>query len=340
MSPKISCIIIFLNGEKYIAQAIESVLSQTCEDWELILVDDGTTDGATEIARRYAKENPGRIFYTEHPGHRNRGMSASRNAGVAMARGEYVAFLDADDIWLPDRLLRHLEVLEVHPEASMSISPTALWSSWNKPKWPSLRPWRRLDLRYEPGVPYGMVLEPPILMIHYLNAHGAGLPGICSLLIRREALLEIGGFENEFRRLYEDQVMLFKMFLEHRVIAIDEVLDFYRQHSESACQVDGLATGDAKARPVFLKWLEGYLKAKNVTDPRVWESLRDEAMRSENSFTASASNPWRALVDLWNRETRMAVVWLLTPKVYNRLRERFGMQRQELFSVPDQTTQS
>ena len=340
MSPKISCIIIFLNGEKYIAEAIESVLSQTYEDWELILVDDGTTDGATEIARRYATENSDRIFYTEHPGHRNLGMSASRNAGVAMARGEYVAFLDADDIWLPDRLLRHVEVLEAHPEVSMSISPTALWSSWNNPKWPTLRPWRWLDLRYDPGVPYGTVLEPPSLMIHYLNAHGAGLPGICSLLIRRAALLEIGGFENEFRRLYEDQVMLFKMFLEHRVIAIDEVLDFYRQHSESACQVDGLAIGDAKARPVFLKWLEGYLKAKNVTNPRVWECLRDETLRSDNSFAASARNPWNALVDLWNRETRMAVVWLLTPKVYNRLRERFGMQRQDLFSVPDQNAQS
>jgi glycosyltransferase involved in cell wall biosynthesis len=340
MSPKISCIIIFLNGEKYIAEAIESVLSQTYEDWELILVDDGTTDGATEIARRYATENSGRIFYTEHPGHRNRGMSASRNAGVAMARGEYVAFLDADDIWLPDRLLRHVEVLEAHPDVSMAMSPTALWSSWNRPKRPTLRPWHWLDLRYDPGVPYGTVLEPPSLVIHYLNKHGAGIPGICSLLIRRAALLEIGGFENEFRRLYEDQVMHFKIFLEHRVIAIDEVLAFYRQHSESVCQVDGVDVADAKARPVFLKWLEDYLKAKSVTDPRIWESLRHETMRSEKRSPVRARSSWKAIVDLWNRETRMAVVWLLTPKVYNRLRERFGMQRQDLFSVPDQTARS
>ena len=77
-APMVSAIIIFLNGERYIAEAIESIRAQTFADWELILVDDGTTDGATAIARRYAAEHPGRIIYTEHPGHENRGMSASR----------------------------------------------------------------------------------------------------------------------------------------------------------------------------------------------------------------------------------------------------------------------
>ena len=68
--PLVSVIMIFLNGEKYIAEAIESVLDQTLTDWELILVDDGTTDGATEIARDFAARHPDRISVIEHRGTR------------------------------------------------------------------------------------------------------------------------------------------------------------------------------------------------------------------------------------------------------------------------------
>ena len=122
--PLISCVIIFLNGERYLAEAIESIRAQTHTNWELILVDDGSTDGATGIAKDYAARYPDQIRYTEHPNHENRGMSASRNAGIALARGEYVALLDADDIWLPHRLARHLQALAPHPEVALSISPS------------------------------------------------------------------------------------------------------------------------------------------------------------------------------------------------------------------------
>ena len=111
-APLVSAIIIFLDGEKFIAEAIESIIAQTMTDWELILVDDGSTDGATEIAKRYAREYPGKISYTEHPGHENRGMSASRNAGLRLARGKYVGFLDADDIWMPEHLRVNCRILE------------------------------------------------------------------------------------------------------------------------------------------------------------------------------------------------------------------------------------
>ena len=124
--PLVSVIIIFLNGEAYIREAIDSVLAQTYARWELVLVDDGTTDGATAIAKEFAAEHPERIFYTEHPGHENLGMSASRNAGLALARGTYVAFLDADDIWLPDRLSTHVQVMERHAGVAMSFAPTLL----------------------------------------------------------------------------------------------------------------------------------------------------------------------------------------------------------------------
>jgi len=100
----ISIITIFLNAERFIREAIESVFAQTYDDWELVLVDDGSSDASTAIARRYASEYPEKVRYLDHDGHENRGMSASRNLGVRNATGHYIGFLDADDVWLPHQL--------------------------------------------------------------------------------------------------------------------------------------------------------------------------------------------------------------------------------------------
>ncbi|WP_167620187.1 glycosyltransferase family 2 protein [Paracoccus ravus] len=326
-APLVSCIVIFLNGEDHIAQAIESVRAQSYPNWELILVDDGSSDGASGIARDYATREPHRIRYAEHPGHENRGMSASRNAGIALARGDYVALLDADDIWLPERLERHVAVMEAHPQAAMSMSPTLYWSSWNRRSQSRFRPWRSMDLRNDLGVPPLVLLEPPDLVIQYLESHGAGVPGICSLLIRRGPLLAIGGFEDQFRTLYEDQAFYFKIFLAYPVIAIDEVLDFYRQHDNSACaQAAAAGGGDAVARPGFLSWLEGYFQRMQVSDPRIWQALRDEQERFDNPAAYARQNIANAIVDQWNAETRQFVIWACRPANYQRLRRMFGLQ--------------
>src|SRR5256885_6022630 len=120
-SPLVSAITIFYNGKTFIAEAIESVVAQTYPSWELLLVDDGSTDGASEIARDYAARHPERIRYLEHDGHRNRGMSASRNLGLQHSRGALVAFLDSDDVWLPEKIARQVATLDAHPEAQMTF---------------------------------------------------------------------------------------------------------------------------------------------------------------------------------------------------------------------------
>ena len=80
----ISVIIIFLNAERFIEEAIESVFDQNYGDWELLLVDDGSSDASSAIARRYTEQHPEKVYYFEHAGHENRGMSASRNLGGLM----------------------------------------------------------------------------------------------------------------------------------------------------------------------------------------------------------------------------------------------------------------
>src|SRR6266566_8733383 len=121
---------IFLNAERFIEEAIESVFGQTYDDWELLLVDDGSKDGSTEIARRYAEEHSKRVRYFEHAGHQNRGMSASRNLGIRRSRGEFIGFLDADDVWLPHKLEQQLAILKAYPEAAMVYGPIQWWYSW------------------------------------------------------------------------------------------------------------------------------------------------------------------------------------------------------------------
>ena len=118
-NPEVSVVTIFLNGEAYLREAIDSVLAQDFANLELIMVDDGSTDASTEIARGYAASFPDRCVFVEHPDHANRGMSASRNAGIAVARGRYVAFIDADDVWTPEKVREQIAIFEAHPEVGM-----------------------------------------------------------------------------------------------------------------------------------------------------------------------------------------------------------------------------
>src|SRR5689334_8794235 len=117
-APLVSVVLIFLNEERFLSEAIDSVLVQTYSNWELLLVDDGSVDGSSRIAKQYAEQNTERVRYVEHPGHENRGMSASRNLGIQNASGEFIAFLDADDVWLPNKLRRQLAILSEHPDAA------------------------------------------------------------------------------------------------------------------------------------------------------------------------------------------------------------------------------
>ena len=119
----VSVVIIFLNAERFIQEAIESVFSQTHPVWELLLVDDGSSDRSTAIACRWAEKYPERVRYLEHSGHANRGMSASRNLGIHHVRGEYIAFLDADDVWFSNILEEQVNILEAHSDAAMVYGP-------------------------------------------------------------------------------------------------------------------------------------------------------------------------------------------------------------------------
>ena len=101
---RVSVVMICRDGQAYLAEAIESVLAQTVPDWELIIVDDGSLDGSLDIAHEYEKAESARVRSLRSAAGRNVGMSATRNTGLRRASAEYVALLDCDDAWLPEKL--------------------------------------------------------------------------------------------------------------------------------------------------------------------------------------------------------------------------------------------
>lgn len=266
--PLVSVIIIFLNAEKYLREAIDSVLAQTYKCWELLLIDDGSTDNSTEIARRYVAQYPEKINYLEHPNHQNLGMSATRNLGIHKAKGEYIAFLDSDDYWLPNRLETHVGILDSYPEVGMLYGTANYWFSWTG------RPEDRdRDFVPELRVQKETLFHPPELLPLLLDGK-AEVPCTCSILVRREIMQKIGGFEESFRGMYEDQAFYAKVCLMVPVLATGDYLAWYRQHSDSHSSVMIESGALFSTQYAFLKWLEEYCTDHDIHDETILQIIR------------------------------------------------------------------
>jgi glycosyltransferase involved in cell wall biosynthesis len=273
--PLVSVIVIFLNGARFIEEAVSSVLEQTYDRWELFLVDDGSTDGSTEIAQRYAQERIGRIWYLQHHNHQNRGMSASRNLGLNHAKGDFIAFLDADDVWLPEKLERQVAIMQAQPKAAMVFGSSQHWYSWTGDA---------VDLPrdYIPAVGEADgLMAPPVFLTRSLKST-ARTPCPSNFLVRRETAKGVGGFEEQFRgilSLFEDQAFLAKVFLKSHVFVTRECWDRYRRHEDSCVSTSAREGTKYSAGLKYFSWLKGYLSSQRVEDPELWTALRKKRNR-------------------------------------------------------------
>ena len=119
-SPVFSVVVPLYNTECYIAEALRSVEAQTFTDFEVIIVDDGSLDNGPTIARGFVERDPRFRLVTQA----NRGLSGARNSGIREARGKYIALLDADDVWLPEKLQLHFAHLEANERVGISYAPS------------------------------------------------------------------------------------------------------------------------------------------------------------------------------------------------------------------------
>ncbi|MEA5583196.1 glycosyltransferase family A protein [Nodularia harveyana UHCC-0300] len=267
-NPLVSCIIIFLNCEKFIEEAIESIFSQTYPNWELLLVDDGSTDRTTEIALHYAQKYPDQVRYLEHQNHENRGMSASRNLGINNSQGEYIAFLDADDVWLPSKLVEQLAIFQTYPEARMVYGRTQIWYSWTGNPQDSQRD-HFMDLGIPPNT---LVLPPKLLEIFWTDKNQT--PTTCNAIIHHSVFEKVGQFEESFRGQSEDSVFWTKVELNFPIFVADNFWAKYRQHDNSCMNLIYNSNKIFYNLQNYYNWTEKYLSQQEIKDQEIWHSFK------------------------------------------------------------------
>ena len=200
MNPEVSVIIPTYNRRAMVREAIDSVLAQTATSFELIVVDDGSTDGTGEDLARVGAERAD-IIHVERMA--NRGPAAARNRGVAMARAPLVAFLDSDDTWLPKKLARHLEFMRENPGCAISQTDET---------------WIRNGRRVNPGLRHRKRAGD-----FFVESLRTCLISPSALLMRKELFDSIGGFDEDMRAA-EDYDLWLRILVEHEVGLLDEPL--------------------------------------------------------------------------------------------------------------------
>ncbi|MGX7896307.1 glycosyltransferase family 2 protein [Tsuneonella sp. HG222] len=260
-APRVSIICIFLNEGRFLAEAIESVLGQDFRDFELILADDGSTDSSSEIARGYAARHPGQLIYVDHPGHANRGMSATRNLGLSKCRGVFVAAMDGDDRWLPCKVGEQVALLDANPAVGMVCGGYRFWRSWDGGE----------DSEYFSGHRFDRASNPPEALLALYPLGRALNP--TDAMVRRDIVERVGGWEDTFPGLYEDVVFHSKVFLESGVIFARRIWHDYRTHAAS-CTQSAEPGADGRWRVRYFDWLEAYLaEHPERDDPRIHRAI-------------------------------------------------------------------
>ena len=207
--PKVSVITPVFNAEKYIAETIESVLQQTFADWEMLIIDDESKDQTVSIVERFVQQYPDKIRLLQQS---NQGPGAARNHGIREAQGEYIALLDADDLWLPHRLEEGVKVLDQNACIGLVHGKT-----------------RRL-------MEDGQIVDGPKRDPQYLNgwifenllkrkAHISCL----TVLFRKECIDKVGGFDEARECIgVEDRDLWLRIARAYQIAYIEREVGVYR----------------------------------------------------------------------------------------------------------------
>ena len=203
--PKISILTTVYNREKYLAASIDSVLASTYQDWELIIVDDVSTDTSAAIAKSYEQKDSRIKVYVNQ---KNLGDYPNRNKAASYAKGKYLKYLDADDVIYPRGLEVMVHTMEQFPEAALGISQKVV----------------------EDIKPYPFVMQPKETFRREFLQRGVLGLGPTGTIIRRDAFQKLGGFTGT--RYIGDTEMWYKIAFVYPVVKMEDELVFWRQHDD------------------------------------------------------------------------------------------------------------
>jgi len=218
-NPTVSVVIPTYNRAHLLGRAIQSVLNQTYQDFELIVVDDGSSDNTEEVVTNFADP---RINYLRHE--QNRGAATARNTAIKTARGEYIAFLDSDDEWLPEKLDKQMKVFRNVP-SRVGVVYTDLWTiseDGQRKYWHSSR----------------VMPEDGIIYEHLIGDRLTGI-SMPSIVLRRECFTRVGMFDEEFPRLI-DRDLFIRLSRHYYFYHIAEALVNYYQTGKRISSDDRL----------------------------------------------------------------------------------------------------
>ncbi len=205
-SPAVSVIIATYNRADLLRQTVESVLKQTFQDFELIVVDDGSTDDTEEVLKSYRD----RLRYIRQE---NRGPSAARNLGIRHARASWISIQDSDDICAPDHLETLYNVVQRRPDLAMVFANGAYL---NDPNGKTIIAPQKSKRLADKGV-------------ELIDLFSVSIVRLQAALLSREALLAIGGLDEELR-IAMDLDLAFRVFMRFPIAYLDKIVFFYRRH--------------------------------------------------------------------------------------------------------------
>lgn len=208
--PKVTVIIPCHTREKFVKTTIDSALSQTYPNIEIVVVDDGSTDGTRNILESYGA----RIKILEHPGRINKGQSAAINLAMRQTDSKYVAILDSDDVWVPEKIERQVEFLEKHPDVGLVYANGIAIDENGKSLYQIMG-----EEHVETNNPVRTLLE-----CHFTLPSNA--------LVRRTAFNKAGEFDETLRSAQDHDIAI-RLSEVTKLAYINEDLYFYRRHSNT-----------------------------------------------------------------------------------------------------------
>lgn len=209
MSPKVSINLCCYNSEKYLRETLDSIVNQTFKDWELIVIDDGSSDSTGLLIREYQDKGYPIFYHYQN----NSGLSNSRNKALELSKGKYIAFIDHDDLWVANKLKLQVQMLETNERIGLIHSN---WVSFNAKGY-------QVTMFSRPQ-PCGMVFQ------NQLDDYSFGIP---TVMIRREVLKELDHFFEPSLTICEEVDLFLRICLIWEVGYIHDVLARYRMHSKS-----------------------------------------------------------------------------------------------------------
>lgn len=256
--PLVSVVMPVYNTARYVGRAIESILNQTFPDFELLLLDDGSTDRSLDILKRYAAQDSRiRLISRE-----NRGISPTRNELLALAQGEFVAVMDSDDISLPDRLAQQVAYLQQHPDVVWLGGAFALIDGAG-------RILTQMELPEHDSQIRALLREGHTSFLHP------------TALLRRSAVLQVGGYDEQLP-LAEDLDLWLKLSQIGKLANLKSVVVQYRIHGHSTCDRYQSEPSSLVQAILDRAWQAGLMaERKPVTMTCNWRPTADRASRHQ-----------------------------------------------------------